>query len=153
MKVTQFIILLISLVIVSCSSSTQEKEITTELVKSPLTASEEKQEVKTPNLEINETSFDFGEITQGESVTHDFVIKNTGEGDLIISAAKGSCGCTVPEWPKGPITKGEEATIKVTFNSEGKLGMQNKTVTLVTNAIPNTKILTMKGNIIIPEKK
>jgi hypothetical protein len=58
----------------------------------------------------------------------------------------------VPAWPKTPVSKGEEATIKVTFNSAGKSGKQSKTVTLVTNAIPNTKVLTINGNIIIPEK-
>jgi hypothetical protein len=107
----------------------------------------------TPNIEMLETSYNFGEIQQGESVTHDFILKNTGEADLIISAAKGSCGCTVPEWPKTPIAKGEEAAIKVTFNSAGRSGKQNKTVTLVTNAIPNTKVLTINGNVIVPQNK
>jgi len=100
-----------------------------------------------------ETSYDFGEMHQGESVTHDFILKNTGDADLIITAAKGSCGCTVPEWPKNPIAKGEEAAIKVTFNSAGKSGRQNKTVTLVSNAIPNTKVITINGNVIVPQKK
>ena len=119
---------------------------------SPLTANQSAVTVETPQIEMLETSFDFGEMQQGESVTHDFVLKNIGEADLIISAAKGSCGCTVPEWPKTPVSKGEEATIKVTFNSAGKSGKQSKTVTLVTNAIPNTKVLSINGNIIIPEK-
>ena len=100
-----------------------------------------------------ETSYNFGEIQQGESVTHYFILKNTGDADLIISTAKGSCGCTVPQWPKTPIAKGQEAEIKVTFNSAGRSGKQNKTVTLVTNAIPNTKVITITGNVIIPEKK
>ena len=105
-----------------------------------------------PKIQMDEESFDFGEMQQGESVTHDFVLKNIGDANLIISTAKGSCGCTVPEWPKEPIAKGEQATIKVTFNSAGKSGKQNKTVTLVTNAIPNTKVITIIGNVIIPKK-
>ena len=84
---------------------------------------------------------------------NDFILKNTGDADLIISAAKGSCGCTVPEWPKNPIAKWEEAAIKVTFNSSGRSGKQNKTVTLVTNAIPNTKVITINGNVIVPQNK
>ena len=149
----QLILLLVSLALVSCNSSSDEKTITTDLVNSPLTANSNAEKVLTPNIEMLETSYNFGEMLQGESVTHDFILKNTGEADLIISAAKGGCGCTVPEWPKNPIAKGEEATIKVTFNSAGKSGKQNKTVTLVTNAIPNTKVLTINGNVIVPQNK
>ena len=149
----QLILLLVSLALVSCNSSSDEKTITTDLVNSPLTANSNAEKVLTPNIEMLETSYNFGEIQQGESVTHDFILKNTGDADLIISAAKGSCGCTVPEWPKTPIMQGEEAVIKVTFNSADKTGRQNKTVTLVTNAIPNTKVLTINGNVIVPQNK
>ena len=152
-KMKQLILLLVSLALVSCNSSSDEKTITTDLVNSPLTANSNAEKVLTPNIEMLETSYNFGEIQQGESVTHDFILKNTGDADLIISAAKGSCGCTVPQWPKTPIAKGEEATIKVTFNSAGKSGKQNKTVTLVSNAIPNTKVLTINGNVIVPQNK
>jgi len=147
------IILIVYLVLVSCSSSSDKKTIGTELVNSPLTANSNADKVLTPKIEMLETSFNFGEMQQGESVTHDFILKNTGHGDLIISSAKGSCGCTVPEWPKNPIAKGENASIKVTFNSAGKSGKQNKTITLVSNAIPNTKVITINGNVIVPQKK
>ena len=148
----QFLLLSLLSFAIACTTSSDEKAIKADLVASPLTANQSAVTVENPQIEMLETSFDFGEMQQGESVTHDFVLKNIGEADLIISAAKGSCGCTVPEWPKTPVSKGEEATIKVTFNSAGKSGKQSKTVTLVTNAIPNTKVLTLNGNIIIPEK-
>ena len=147
------ITLLVSLSLMSCESSSDKKIITTELVNSPLTANKNAAKVSTPNIEMLETSFDFGEIQQGESVTHEFIIKNSGDAELIITAAKGSCGCTVPEWPKSPISEGEEAVIKVTFNSAGKSGKQNKTVTLVSNSIPNTKVISIIGNVIIPQIK
>ena len=147
------IILLISFVLMSCGSSVDKQIITTELVNSPLTANRNAEKVSTPNIEMLETSFDFGEIQQGESVTHEFILKNSGDAELIITAAKGSCGCTVPEWPKSPISEGEEAVIKVTFNSAGKSGKQNKTVTLVSNSIPNTKVITINGNVIVPQNK
>ena len=146
----QLILLLVSLALVSCSSSSDESAITTDLVNSPLTGNSKAKKVLTPKIEIIETSYNFGEIQQGESVSHDFILKNTGDADLIITAAKGSCGCTVPQWPKDPIAKGEEAVIKVTFNSAGKSGKQNKTITLVSNAIPNTKVITINGNVIVP---
>jgi len=153
MKTPQFILVLIFSVAISCHSTSEDKAITTDLVSSPLTANQSAEKVLIPKIQMDEESFDFGEMKQGESVTHDFVLKNIGDANLIISTAKGSCGCTVPEWPKKPIAKAEEATIKVTFNSAGKSGKQNKTVTLVTNAIPNTKVITITGNVIIPEKK
>ena len=152
-KMKQLILLLVSLALVSCSSSSDEKTITIDLVNSPFTANSKAEKVLIPNIEMLETSYDFGEMQQGESVTHEFILKNTGDAELIITAAKGSCGCTVPEWPKNPIVKGEEAAIKVTFNSAGKSGKQNKTVTLVSNAIPNTKVITINGNVIVPQKK
>ena len=153
MKTPQFILVLIFSVAISCHSTAEDKAITTDLVSSPLTANQSAEKVPTPQIQMDEESFDFGEIQQGESVTHDFVLKNIGDANLIISTAKGSCGCTVPEWPKEPIAKAEEATIKVTFNSAGKSGKQNKTITLVTNAIPNTKVITITGNVIVPEKE
>ena len=153
MKTLQFILLLIFSVAISCHSASEDKAITTDLINSPLTANQSAEKVLTPKIEMLEDSFNFGEMQQGESVTHDFVLKNIGDANLIISSAKGSCGCTVPEWPKEPIAKGEEVIIKVTFNSAGKSGKQNKTVTLVTNAIPNTKVITITGNVIVPEKE
>ena len=153
MKTPHFILVLFFSVAISCHSESEDKEITSDLVSSPLTANPSAAKVLTPKIQMDEEIFDFGEMKEGESVTHDFILKNIGGANLIISSAKGSCGCTVPEWPKEPIAKEEEATIKVTFNSKGKSGKQNKTVTLVTNAIPNTKVITITGNVIIAEKK
>ena len=102
-----------------------------------------------PIVQFVKEEHNFGDITQGEVVSHNFVIKNSGKSDLIISSAKGSCGCTVPVWPKDPIKPGAEAEIKVTFNSKGRSGSQTKKVTVLTNAIPNTKVLTIRGNVII----
>jgi len=144
--------LLFFLIVVSCTSTSEDREISTDLVNNPLTAVQSVEKVLMPRIEMLEEIYDFGDINQGESVTHNFVLKNVGNANLIISSAKGSCGCTVPDWPKEPIAEGEEGTIKVTFNSSGRSGKQNKTVTLVTNTIPNTKVLTINGNVIIPEK-
>ena len=107
MKTPQFILVLIFSVAISCHSASEDKAITTDLVNSPLTANQSAEKVLTPKIQMDEESFDFGEMKQGESSTHDFVLKNIGDANLIISTAKGSCGCTVPEWPKEPISKGE----------------------------------------------
>lgn len=131
----------------------KEERISAKLVNNPITAQEVKQDGSLPELSFENLLHNFGEIIQGESVSHQFVFINTGGGDLIISNAKGSCGCTVPKWPRKPIAPGEKAEIKVTFNSNGREGKQKKTVTLVTNAIPNTIVLTITGLVILPEKQ
>ena len=142
---------------ISCSDAVksvdeQNDRLITDLVKNNKSLNNPNSNSGQPIIEVVDDEFDFGEIKEGENVIHEYKIKNTGTGDLLISSAKGSCGCTVPEWPEEPIKAGEEATIKVTFNSRGKPGVQNKRVTLMTNAIPNVKILTIKGNV-IPKNK
>ena len=100
------------------------------------------------SMEFSNTVWDFGQINQGESVDHVFTFINTGSEPLIISNAKGSCGCTVPEWPKEPIPPNGTGEIAVEFNSGEKKGRQNKTVTLTSNCTPNTTILRVVGNIL-----
>jgi hypothetical protein len=104
-----------------------------------------------PEIKFEEEVFDFGRITQGERVSHSFAFKNVGHSNLIISGASGSCGCTVPEWPKEPIKVGEGGQINVVFNSEGKSGIQEKTVTVVTNCEPATRVIRIKAEIIVAE--
>ena len=149
---TLYTLLLSAIFLASCSNI-DDKKITTDLVNNPLTAEKNTDQVDMPKIELSQDFFDFGEMNQKESVSTEFVIKNTGDAPLLIRSAKGSCGCTVPEWPKEPVAVGEEAVIKVTFNSGNKKGKQNKTVTLVTNAIPNTKVLTIKVTVLVPETK
>lgn len=100
------------------------------------------------NFKFEKDEIDFGTIEQGESTTHEFKFTNTGSEPLIISKAEGSCGCTVPIFPKEPIMKNQTATIKVTFNSTGKFGIQDKTVTITSNAKQNPKIIHIKGTVL-----
>ena len=106
-----------------------------------------------PQISFNETQINFGTIEQGESFEHDFKFTNTGDAPLLINAAKGSCGCTVPEWPKEQIAPGAEGNIHVKFNSRGKRGNQHKTVTLTTNAEPAQVVLHLNGTVNVPEQK
>ena len=100
---------------------------------------------------LGNESINFGEIIQGEKVDLEFRIKNTGNGDLIIANAKASCGCTQLKYPKEVIKQGNVENINVTFDSKNKLGKQKKNITLMTNATPNIKILTITGTVIVPE--
>lgn len=138
----------------SCGSDSEQQDLTTDIINNPITASDEKsEEDKLPFFEFVDEVKEFGTITQGESVSMTFRFKNVGQSNLIISSAQGSCGCTVPEWPKEPIKPGAEGKISVTFNSTGKQGLQNKTITLVANTIPNTKVIAIKGEVLAPETK
>ena len=100
-----------------------------------------------PVMEFAKTEHDFGTITQGENVSHVFKFTNTGKSDLIITDAKGSCGCTVPEYPRTPIKPGESGEMKVTFSSAGRNGMQSKTVDITTNTATGKQQLLIKASI------
>lgn len=101
----------------------------------------------TTQMTFDNDEFEFGMIEQGEKVQHIFRFTNTGNRPLVISNATGSCGCTVPNWPKAPIGPGETGAIVAEFNSKGKMGMQNKTITITANTNPPQTILRIKGEI------
>ncbi len=93
----------------------------------------------------------FGKLKQGESAEYSFKFTNTGKEPLVIENAQGSCGCTVPSYPKEPIAPGASGEIKVNFNSTGKSGAQQKTVTLTANTEPSiSTILTIKADVEAP---
>jgi len=104
-------------------------------------------EGKFPKVKLDKEVHDFGTINEGDKVETEFVVTNAGEVDLIISDAKGSCGCTVPKPPKDPIKPGASAPIKVSFDSNGKPGAQEKTVTLTTNTENGHETFKIKANV------
>lgn len=132
----------------SCNAGNEEK-VTSEAIENPISAdSREKVDTKSlPEITFDKDFHDFGKISEGEKVTYSFRFKNTGKGDLIVQTASGSCGCTVPEIPEKPLRPGETGFIKVQFNSEGRAGIQEKQVTVVTNTIPNTNIIRIKAEV------
>jgi Protein of unknown function (DUF1573) len=103
-----------------------------------------------PELKLEVEEYNFGTIKQGEKVNFDFKFVNAGKEPLIITAANGTCGCTVPSYPKEPIAKNGKGVIHVEFNSTGKMGMQDKTVTITSNSKGGPKILHLKGNVEAP---
>lgn len=131
----------------------QGNKVPGSVVNIPNSASGEVDEDSLPVLEFDITTHDFGKIIQGEVVTYAFRFRNAGGGDLIIANITASCGCTITDYPKYPIKPGEENFIKVTFQSAGKRGFQNKSVTIAANTQPSTHFLTVKAEIILPEKE
>lgn len=101
-----------------------------------------------PAFKFEKEVYDFGEIKEGEKVTHDFKFKNIGNSPLIISSASATCGCTIPDYPKEPVAPGAEGVIRVVFNGVGKIGMQNKIVSITANTIPSLTELNILGNVV-----
>lgn len=92
---------------------------------------------KLPRITFAEKGiYNFGTLTEGQTVEHVFKFTNTGKFPLIINNITASCGCTTPEWPHEPVAPGQSSSIKVRFNSQGKQGEQNKTVTVFANTEP-----------------
>jgi len=100
-----------------------------------------------PSFKFEAEEFDFGKLEQGRSVSHDFKFKNTGKEPLVITDATATCGCTKPTFAKEPIKPGGTGMISVTFNSTGKMNMQDKAITITSNAKEGTKIIHLKGEV------
>lgn len=102
-----------------------------------------------PVLSVDDPEFKFGKINQGEKVEHTYVLSNSGKTDLYIRKVKASCGCTAVQPEKQVVAPGESVNIKTVFNSAGKVGNQNKTVTIITNDPKKSKmILWVKGEVV-----
>lgn len=100
-----------------------------------------------PVISFEHGMYNFGKIKQGEKVHYDFKFTNTGKTPLIISNATATCGCTIPEIPKAPVKPGESGVIKVVFSSAGKMGMQDKVVTITSNGNPTTTEVHLIGEV------
>lgn len=98
-------------------------------------------------MTFDETTFDFGTVAEGEKVSHTYKFKNTGDEPLILQNAKGSCGCTVPQWPREPIAPGATGEVVVEFNSQGKAGDRNQKVTITANTNPAQSFIFLKGKV------
>jgi hypothetical protein len=108
-------------------------------------AAEEKPEGPLPVMEFEQTDHDFGTIVEGQKVSYIYKIKNTGQAPLIIQSAQPSCGCTVPKWSQEPIPVGGTGNVTAEFDSNGKPGINNKTITVTANTWPKTTTLRFKA--------
>jgi hypothetical protein len=155
MKKLVFVFGSVLLVFASCSSSSTN---TAEVIPSqpaPVVipkeapkpgSGEESQKRSKTKIKFKKMVHDFGRMKEGEKREFDFEFTNTGKEDLIIEDCKGSCGCTVPEWPKDPIKPGQSAAINVKFDSTKKEKDQEKSVTITANTEPEiTTVIKIKA--------
>ena len=103
--------------------------------------------IKGPKIVFSENKYEFGDIIQGDVIEHIFEFKNSGNSPLILQDVKTTCGCTVPEWPRAPLPPGATAELKVKFNSAGKIGIQNKVITVISNATNQTTRVMIVTNV------
>ncbi len=144
MKRTIFLVtLLLGVVLTSCNNNPTSKVNKDNLE----TAKKRDHGIKydSPVMKFENVEHDFGTINEGDVVETVFNFTNTGKKELIITSAKATCGCTIPEWPREPILSGKSAEIKVKFNSRGKPNKQQKRITLITNTQNGKELLLIKA--------
>lgn len=102
-----------------------------------------------PAIDFNQRVYDFGEVKDGTKVEYTFKIQNKGKRDLLIRSVKASCGCTAANPTTNVVKPGTDTDLKVVFDSTGKVGLQNKTITIISND-PNqsTSILRISGTVV-----
>ena len=149
----KFISILTSVFISACGSKVSDLELRVAKLETEI-ASMRKGGVSTimpagafPKFTFEQEEHNFGQIRDGDIVSHTFRFTNTGEAPLIISKATAACGCTVPQWPKQPIPAGGSGEIQVQFDSSNKPGMQNKVVTITANTESKVKKLLIRAQV------
>ncbi|MFM1932938.1 MAG: hypothetical protein RL226_2241 [Bacteroidota bacterium] len=144
------IVLILSIVLVFLGCNSAPEQVDVDMINFP----DDPALADLPVVTFEEDVFDFGRIAEGEVVTHVFRFENTGKAPLVLTAVEVSCGCTAAkDWPKEPIAPGGEGTIEVSFNSNDKLGKQNKSITVISNARPSKTIITMRGEVVGPDNQ
>lgn len=102
---------------------------------------------KMPVIQFETMDHDFGTINEGDKAEYIYKFKNTGNADLVLTSVKPSCGCTVPTYTQTPVKPGESGEIKAIFDSSGKPGQQQKTITVTSNTEKGTETLNFKANV------
>lgn len=102
-----------------------------------------------PVMKIDSPTVDLGTIMEGDTIMHVYNFKNTGNMPLVLSNVNASCGCTTPSYSKEPVAPGEKGFITVKFNSKGKEGKLNKTVTAYANTKPAENTVAFKIEVLV----
>ena len=148
-----------------CAEPTKKSEFKSSIVaneeneqqlKESLKSVEAEEQVRTKNntkISFSRTVHDYGNITADEDYSTYFSFRNSGQKPLLIYDVKTSCGCTVPTWNKSPIAPGDTSQIEVRFHpKEHQIGLEQKTVTVMTNTDPGITVLQIKANVSAKKK-
>jgi hypothetical protein len=99
-------------------------------------------------LTFREYEHQFGKVDEGEKVAYIFTFENTGTSDLVILSATTTCGCTVPEYDRKPVSPGETGKLEVIFDTSGRNGVQSKVITVRSNASNHIVLLKITAEVI-----
>jgi hypothetical protein len=141
-KIILGLIAVLTVSFVSCNKDAADK-VKSENVEAA--TQRDAKEVYYPTMDFEEKNYDFGTINEGDVVEHTFKFTNNGDAPLVITSARGSCGCTVPTYTKEPVQPGESGEMLVKFNSRGRKNQQNKTVTITANTESGKETLQIKS--------
>lgn len=150
---SNFPFLLLFVLLAGCrlTDHTENDAVTTNDLTFPASGYADVDEDEMPRIAFDSTAFDFGRVVQGARVERIFTFTNSGTSPLVITDVRGTCGCTVgKDWPKTPIAPGGGGSITVSFDSEGREGVQHKTVTVLANSVPPSTVLTLTGEVVGP---
>lgn len=106
-----------------------------------------------PKITFLQNEYDFGDIKQGDEVEYTFTFQNIGKTPLVLSNVVTTCGCTATKWPRDPIPAGAKAQLTAKFNSAGKSGIQNKVITIFSNASNAQERIVLKANVLTPDSQ
>ena len=135
--------LLVAVSLVSCDMKRKDKNALDADIQKVLASKD------STSVQIIDTAYNFGKVTEGEKVEYSYRFRNTGTKPLVVVNASASCGCTVPQKPEKPILPGEIGFIKVVFDSKGKVGHAEKAITIQSNAKPEFPALILTGDVLI----
>jgi hypothetical protein len=141
---------LLSVALFSCETEKAEvREVKNKNSMTTISTPEPQNQEMASLVVVGEPVYNFGDIKQGEVVENTFTVKNTGSAPLVISNIQTTCGCTTPNYEKGTaISPGETSEILVRFNSRGKVGRQDKKVTIFANTPESVHAVYMRGNVL-----
>lgn len=115
------------------------------IIRNPISADSQEDTINVAKFEFEALGYNFGEVEEGEIVTHTYRFRNVGKVPMVISDARSTCGCTIPDWPKEPIEPGASGQISVRFNTKGKTNAQRKPIYITANTYPVRSELYLEG--------
>lgn len=144
MKKIYILTALMLLTVAACKPS-QGTDV--DLIKNPNTADGYDESQRMPKIAFESDMHDFGQLMAGENISYSFKFTNTGNADLVITGCDASCGCTVPDYPKGRIAPGKTGYITVSFKSQGMSGQQVKEIDVYSNTQPSSTKLRIMAHV------
>ena len=140
-----FLFLLVMVTLLSCDNRRKDKIADDKATQIALALKD------STTVQIIDSAFNYGKVTDGEKVKYSYRFKNTGTKPLVIVEASSTCGCTVPEKPEKPIMPGETSFIKIVFDSKGRVGSTHKLIKVISNANPAFPDLLLTGEVLKKE--